>query len=42
MKEAVLKINKTKGYFFEKIKKKLTNFSQAHQEKKREESNQQN
>ena len=38
MKETIVKINKTKSWFFEKIK--LT--SQTHQGKKREESNQQN
>ena len=38
MKETIVKINKTKSWFFEKIK--LTN--QTHQGKKREESNQQN
>ena len=40
MKETIAKINKMKGWFFEKIK--LTNFCQIPQEKKREESNQQN
>ena len=40
MKETIVKINKTKRWFFEKIKS--TAFSQIHQEKKREESNQQN
>ena len=39
MKETIVKINKTKSRLFEKIK--LTNFSQIHQEKMREESNQQ-
>ena len=37
-KDTIVKINKTKSWFFEKIK--LTN--QTHQGKKREESNQQN
>ena len=39
MKETIVKINKTKSWFFEKIK--LTSL-QTHQGKKREESNQQN
>ena len=39
MKGTIVKINKTKSWFFEKIK--LTNLGQTHQEKK-EESNQQN
>ena len=39
MKETIVKINKTKSWFFEKIK--LTNLGQTHQEKKKEESNQQ-
>ena len=44
MKETIVKINKTKSRFFENIKKKkkLQDFSQTHQEKNREESNQQN
>ena len=40
MEETVVKINKTKSWFFEKIK--LTNLDQTHQEKKREKSDQQN
>ena len=40
MKETIVKINKTKSWFFEKINNWQT-FSQTHQEKK-EESNQQN
>ena len=40
MKEAIVKINKTKSWFVEKIK--LTTFRQTHQEKKKEESHQQN
>ena len=42
MKETIVKINKIKSWFSEKIKKKLTILSQTHQGKKREESNQQN
>ena len=42
MKEAILKINKTKSWFFEKITKIEKTFNQAHQQKKRKESNQQN
>ena len=42
MKETIIKINKTKSWFFEKIKKNWQTFSQTHQEKMREESNQQN
>ena len=41
MKETIVKINKTKIWFFLKINK-IDKFSQIHQEKKREESNQQN
>ena len=41
MKETIVKINKTKSLFFEKINNWQT-FGQTHQEKKREESNQQN
>ena len=37
-KETITKINKTKSWFFEKINRQ----SQTHQEKKGEESNQQN
>ena len=37
MKETIVKINKTKSWFFEEISK-----IQIHQEKKKEESNQQN
>ena len=33
MKETIVKINKTKSWFFEKINK-ITSFSQTHQEKK--------
>ena len=40
MKETIVKINKTKSWFFEKIK--LTSVSQTHHGKKGEESNQQN
>ena len=40
MKETIAKINKTKSWFFEKIK--LTNVSQTYYRKKGEESNQQN
>ena len=39
-KETIAKINKTKSRFFEKINRQT--ISQTHQEKKREESNQQN
>ena len=39
-KETVAKINKTKSWFFEKINRQT--ISQTHQEKKGEESNQQN
>ena len=42
MKEKIVKINKTKSWFFEKINKIDKPFSQTHQDKKREESNQQN
>ena len=42
MKEIIIKINETKTCFFEKIKKNRQAFSLTHQEKKREESNQQN
>ena len=42
MKETKVNINKTKSWFFEKINKIDKTFSQTHQEKKREESNQQN
>ena len=41
MKETIVKINKIKSWFFEKIKKKWQAFRQT-QENKREESNQQN
>ena len=41
MKETAVKINKTKSWFFKKNKIDK-DFSQTHQEKKREESNQQN
>ena len=40
MKE-IVKINKTKSWSFEKINK-IDSLSQTHQEKKKEESNQQN
>ena len=42
MKETIVKINKTKSWFFEKINKNWQALGQTHQEKKREESNQQN
>ena len=35
MKETIVKINKTKSWFFEKIKKRLTNFARLIKEKKR-------
>ena len=41
-KDTIAKINKTKSWFFEKIKKYRQAISQTHQEKKGEESNQQN
>ena len=41
-KETISKINKTKSWFFEKIKKYRQAISQTHQEKKGEKSNQQN
>ena len=41
MKETIAKINKTKSWFFEKINK-IDTTSQTHQEKKGEDSNQQN
>ena len=41
-KKTIAKINKTKSWFFEKIKKSIQTISQIHQEKKAEESNQQN
>ena len=37
-KKTIAKINKTKSWFFEKIK--LINLSQSHQEKEKEDSNQ--
>ena len=37
MKETIVKINKTKSWFFEKIK--LTNLDQTHQEKKKNQIN---
>ena len=37
MKETIVKINKTKSWFFEKIK--LTNLGQTHQEKKKNQIN---
>ena len=42
MKETIVKINTTKSQFFEKINKIWHTFSQTHQKKEREESNQQN
>ena len=46
MKETIVKINKTKSYFFEMINETGKPLSQTHQKKKRErereESNQQN
>ena len=39
-KETIAKVNKTKSWFFEKINRQT--ISQTHQEKKGEESNQQN
>ena len=41
MKETIVKINKTKSWFFEKINK-IDKPQPTHHEKKREESNQQN
>ena len=42
MKKTIVKINKTKSWFFEKINKiDKPLFNQSHQEKKRKESNQQ-
>ena len=43
-KETTAKVNKAKSWFFEKIEKKKNRqtINQAHQEKKEEESNQQN
>ena len=41
MKKTTVKINETKSWFFEDKQNQQT-FSQTHQEKKREESNQQN
>ena len=41
MKETIVNINKTKSWFFEKVNK-TDKHSQTRQEKKREESNQQN
>ena len=41
MKETIVKINKTKSWFFEKINKTDKPLA-THQEQKREESNQQN
>ena len=40
MKETIVKINKTKSWFCEKINKIDKPFSQTHQERKREESDQ--
>ena len=42
MKEAIVKINKTKSWFFEKINKIDKPLARLIKEKKREESNQQN
>ena len=42
MKETIVKINETKIWFFEKINKIDKTSGQTHQEKKGEESNQQN
>ena len=42
MKETIAKINKTKSWFFEKINKIDKTLARLIQEKKREESNQQN
>ena len=42
MKETKVKINKTKGWFFEKIKKIDKSLARFFKEKKRDESNQQN
>ena len=42
MKETIVKINKTKSWFFKKIKQNWQAFSRLIKKKKREESNQQN
>ena len=42
MKETIVKIDKAESWFFEKINKINQTFSQTHQEKKRQESNQHN
>ena len=42
MKETIVKINKTKSWFFEKINKIDKTFARLIKKKKREESNQQN
>ena len=42
MKEIIVKINKTKSWFFEKIDKIDKSLARLIQKKKREESNQQN
>ena len=42
MKETKVKINKTKGWFFEKIKKIDKSLARFFKKKKRDESNQQN
>ena len=39
-RKAIAKVNKTRGWFFEKIKKNWQTISQTHQEKEREDSNQ--
>ena len=39
MKETIVKINKTKSWFFEKINKIDKPFSQTHQEKKKNQTN---
>ena len=42
IKQAIVEINKTKSWFFEKIKKELTNHQPDSSGKKREDTNQQN
>ena len=42
MKETIVKINKTKSWFFEKINKTDKHLTRLLKKKKREESNQQN
>ena len=41
MKETIAKINKTKSWFFEKIKQNRQTISQIQQEKKKEENSKQ-